>query len=49
MITELQTFIHREISEVKADMIRQFTEQEMIIQHQQEQIEKLLQLLREQR
>ena len=49
MITELQTYVHREISELKADMIRQFSDQEQVIQEQYEQIEQLLQMLQQKR
>ena len=42
MIFELQTYVHREVSDLKADMIRQFSDQEQIIQQQREQIELLL-------
>ena len=45
MIEELQTYIHREVSDLRGDMVRQFCEQERIIQEQREQIEMLLQLL----
>ncbi|CBK19759.2 uncharacterized protein [Blastocystis hominis] len=42
MIFELQTYVHREVSDLKADMIRQFSDQEQIIQQQRDQIELLL-------
>ena len=49
MIEELQTYIHREVSDLRGDMVRQFCEQERIIQEQREQIEMLLQLLQQKR
>ena len=42
MMMELQTYVHREVSDLKADMIRQFSDQEQIIQQQRDQIELLL-------
>ena len=49
MMIELQTYVHREISDLKADMVRQFSEQELVIQRQQDQIEQLVQLLQQRR
>ena len=45
MMQELRTYIHRELSDLKGDMVRQFCEQERIIQEQQEEIERLLKRL----
>lgn len=49
MIEELQTYIHREVSDLRGDIVRQFCEQERIIQEQREQIEMLTQLLQQKR
>lgn len=48
MAQEIQTHLHREISDLRGDIVRQFFEQERIIQEQREQIEFLIQLLQKQ-
>ena len=48
MIQEIQTQFHREISDLRGDIVRQFFEQERIIQEQREQIDMLIQLLQSQ-
>ena len=49
MITQLHTTVHYEMSVLKADLVNQFEEQAMIIKHQQELIEQLLQLVQQKR
>ena len=48
MMQEIQTQFHREISDLRGDIVRQFFEQERIIQEQREQIDMLIQLLQNQ-